>query len=83
MLGATLTRAEGGLVVRWVNPETPASEAGLEIGDLVTTLDGVAAERLDPATLRRRLQEPGRVLRLEVRHGSESRRVTLTLRRLL
>jgi C-terminal processing protease CtpA/Prc len=83
MLGATLTRAEGGLLVRWVNPETPASEAGLEIGDLVTTLDGEAAQRVDPAMLRQRLQEPGRLLRLEIRHGAESRPVTLTLRRLL
>jgi hypothetical protein len=83
MLGAALTRAEGGLVVRWVNPQTPAADAGLQAGDLVTTLDGEAAERLDPAMLRRRLQEVGRVLKLEVRHGPDSRRVTLTLRRLL
>ncbi|HYM81333.1 MAG TPA: aspartyl protease family protein [Candidatus Limnocylindria bacterium] len=83
MSGATLTRTGGALVVRWVNPETPAAEAGLQVGDRVIRIDGEIAERVDPAMLRLRLQREGSVVRLEVQRGANSLQMSLTLRRLL
>ena len=83
MSGATLSRTSDGVAVRWVNPETPAAEAGLQVGDIVTGVDGEAAERVDLAQLRLRLQQEGRVVRFQVKRGGDSLEKTLTLRRLL
>jgi hypothetical protein len=83
MSGAVMTRRESGFEVRWVNPDTPASEAGLQVGDLVTRIDDQPAERIDLAVLRQRMQEAGRVVQLQVRRKEATRAVTLTLRRLL
>jgi membrane-associated protease RseP (regulator of RpoE activity) len=83
MLGATLTRAEGGTAVRWVNPGTPAAEAGLQVGDVVTHVDGEPVESIDPAELRLRMQNEGRRVTLKIRRGAESLEITATLRRLI
>ena len=83
MSGAALTRGPDGTVVRWVSPSSPAAEAGLQVGDVVTHVDGVPTETIDPAALRLRFQEEARVVRLSLKRGSESSEVTLTLRRLI
>ena len=83
MSGATLTRTANGVVVQWVNSETPAAEAGLRAGDMVTHIDDEPAQLADPAQLRLRLQEAGRVVRLQVKRGKESLRLSMTLRRLI
>jgi predicted aspartyl protease len=83
MLGAALVRGAEGLTVRWVGADTPAADAGLEIGDLVTRLDGASVATLEPGTLRKYLQVAGRVVRLEVQRSGVAREVTVTLRRLL
>jgi predicted aspartyl protease len=83
MLGATLTRVTGGFTVRWVGADTPALEAGLEIGDLVTHVDGQATEKVDTASLRKRFQREGREVRLRVMRGAVGFERTVTLRRLI
>jgi len=83
MSGATFSRVDSTLEVRIVNPGTPADEAGLQVGDRVIRLDGEAARQVDLPTLRRRLQEPGRTLELEVLRGTERSNHTLVLRRLI
>jgi len=83
MSGAALTRAAGEIAVRWVSPETPAAEAGLQAGDIVTEVDGEPAERVDMAALRLRFQQAGRPVRLQVKRGAEKMEMTLTLRRLI
>ena len=83
MSGATLQRTTEGMKVIGVNPETPAAEAGLEVGDVVRKIDGEAAESVDPAALRLRFQQDGRTVRFRVGRGLDSLDVTLKLRRLL
>jgi len=83
MSGLSMVRESEGLRVRIVNPRTPASEAGLREGDLVTGVDGESAAALDAAKLRRLMQREGHSLRLDVRQGAVVRTVTLVLRRLL
>lgn len=84
MLGATLMRTAQGLAVRWVNAETPAAEAGLQVGDLVMSIDGEPWQGLDPATLRQRFQVEGQRVRLDLhRVGAPWREVSVKLRRLI
>jgi hypothetical protein len=85
MLGATLIRGDekSGFSVRWVNPETPAAEAGLQVGDVVTHVDGEPAQSIDPSFLRKQMQQEGREVKLRFQRGAESREVSARLRRLL
>lgn len=83
MLGATLTRGEGGVLVRWVNPGTPADEMGLRVGDVVTHVDGEVAGSIDPAALKLRLQNEGCEVMLRIRRGGETIERKATLRRLI
>jgi hypothetical protein len=83
MLGAALVRGPEGFTVRWVGADTPAAEAGLEIGDLVTRVDDDPCTSIDSAGLRQRLQTPGGVVRLAVQRAGVAREVTVTLRRLI
>ncbi len=83
MSGAAVTRNADGFEVRHVDPDSPAGEAGLQVGVVVTGVDGQPATTLDPAALRLQMQQEGRVVRLSVKRGSDSRDVTLTLRRLI
>jgi predicted aspartyl protease len=83
MLGAALVRGPQGFAVRWVGPETPAAEAGLAVGDVVTRVDGEPFTAFDSAGLRKRLQVPGRVVKLGVQRSGAERELTATLRRLL
>ena len=83
MSGATFVRAGTDFVVRLVNPETPAAEAGLREGDHVTSFDGRPAAEFDLAALRTYLTGAGRAVEIEVVRGDERFRAVMTLRRLI
>jgi len=83
MLGATPIRRSDGYEVRFVNADTPAADAGLQVGDLIVAIDGTPCTTIDPTTLRRLLQRPGQSVRLDVRRGGDTRTITTTLRRLI
>jgi len=83
MSGAVLLRTGADYVVRLVNPDSPASEAGLEEGDHVTSIDGTPTAGLDLSALRTHLTGAGRSVRLEVTRGDEHHTATMVLRRLI
>jgi len=83
MSGLGVTRDSTGLSVRVVNPATPASEAGVEPGDVLTRIDGKPAATMDPAALRSLMQQEGRKVEIEFRRGDDTQTKTLTLRRLI
>jgi hypothetical protein len=83
MSGLALVRDDGGLTVRVVNPATPAFEAGMKPGDVITRLDGKPATELDAGKLRSLMQEEGRNLEIEFKRGSTTQTATLRLRRLI
>ena len=83
MSGIAWARGADGWTVRIVNPDTPASEAGLREGDVVTRVDDDPAAAIVPGAMRLRMQREGRSVRLEIRRGTETRTATLVLRRLI
>lgn len=63
-------------VVGWVDPSSPAAEAGIKAGDEVMAVDGKAIKRwrdLEMVTI----SSPNRVLLVQLRRGSENLAVTL------
>ena len=83
MSGFSFTRGAEGIAIRWVNPDSPAAEAGLQVGDRITQVDDQPADTIDPSALRLQLQKEGRTVRMRVQRGAETMEKTLTLRRLL
>jgi C-terminal processing protease CtpA/Prc len=83
MSGFSFTRTPEAITVRVVNPDSPAAEAGLQVGDRITQVDDQPADTIDPSALRLQLQKEGRTVRLTVERGSATMEKTLTLRRLL
>lgn len=73
----------GRLRVHHVCPQSPASEAGVRVGDILVRVDG---EELSPAELAKRrelLMQPGKTVTLSLDRDGESIKVALTLRRLI
>jgi Trypsin-like serine proteases, typically periplasmic, contain C-terminal PDZ domain len=70
-----------GLQVMTVLPGSPGAEAGLQVGDIIATVDGKVPpdDGKQPAFLK----AAGTVLHLSVRRGSETRVVNVTLRDIL
>ena len=83
MSGATFARAGPDFVVRFVNPDSPAADAGLREGDHVTSFDGRPAADFDLAALRAYLTGAGRVVKVDVVRGDQHFSAALALRRLI
>jgi hypothetical protein len=83
MSGAALTRSTKGFEVRAVAPDSPASEAGVAVGDIVNAIDDQALLTLDPFQVRQMLQREGAQVTFDVTRGTEKKQLKLTLRRLI
>jgi hypothetical protein len=81
--GMGFRRVENGFEVETVIPDTPAARAGLQTGDLLLTIDGVAAGRLTSNELRDRLSRSDVRCELTVRRGDKTMPVSLMLERRL
>lgn len=70
-----------GLQVMTILPGSSGAQAGLQTGDIIAAVDGkVPADDIQQPAF---LQSSGTVLHLTVRHGSETRTVSLTLKDIL
>jgi|HubBroStandDraft_1064217.scaffolds.fasta_scaffold00252_12 hypothetical protein len=70
----------GALAVADVVANSPAAEAGLLVGDLITAIDGLAASSLGGAEVSRRLAgPPGTLVRVTVRTPAGPRQLTIIL----
>jgi len=82
LLGVGVEYVQGGIRVPSVYPDSPASRAGLQPGDVIVGWDDhVIAGRFDWVAARQNF-EVGRPYRLRVRRGSESLEVSFTLARM-
>ncbi len=82
--GLWLGRGDGGFRVFDVIGASPAMEAGLRTGDVVTAIDGKPATTLDIFAARRILSDPQRTaIRLEWRRGAKTSTGEIALRDLL
>jgi putative serine protease PepD len=62
---------------------SPAAGAGIREGDIVTAVDGRAAETFTRETLGAHLRREGAEVRITIMRGGKSRQVPLTLRRMV
>jgi serine protease Do len=70
-----------GVVVADVTPKGPSAEAGLQIGDLVTTLDGKPMENARQLNVNLYRKAEGAGVILEVLRGEDKLRCVVTVRR--
>jgi hypothetical protein len=87
MSGISLTPDENGAVkmfrIREVVANTPASEAGLQAGDLITTIDDQPAANFTEGHIERMFRQEGHEVALTIRRGEKLLQVRLKLRRLI
>ena len=82
--GLRLVRRDPGWVVDVVYPGSPAADTGLRRGDIVTHIDGHAADALGPDELAGRLTGPvGSRIELRMQAVGGDRPMVLSLRDLL
>jgi len=79
--GMWINSKDGGYVVTDVSPQGPAARAGIQVGDLITRLDGVAPkfDQLSQARTLLRSRPAGTALAIELKHGTTVKHVTLVL----
>jgi hypothetical protein len=70
---------DGTYAVDMVLRATPAAAAGLQEGDVLESIDGIAAKKLDPIEIAQRLSRAGQPCELSLQRGGDVRRVTLHL----
>lgn len=84
MSGMVLIRGgDDYLEIARINPDSPASDAGLAAGDRIIRINGRPAAGYDIAALGDLLRQPGTSVTLVVSRGDTEREVPITLRRLI
>ena len=78
-----LTDGSRGVSVAAIQPDSPASEAGVKAGDLLESVDGAPLDATSLADVRARLRRPGETVRLGLRRGAVRSEVKLVTRRLI
>ena len=73
----------GTLEVEWIQPVSPAAEAGVRPNDLIESIDGRPALEIGVPGLREMFRREGTTHRLLIRRGDERLEVALTTRRLI
>jgi C-terminal processing protease CtpA/Prc len=64
-------------------PNSPATEAGVQVGDIITAIDGSSTGKYALWEFEEELKKPGRVIELKLKRGPTSLTSRLRLRSLL
>ncbi len=78
-LGAHVEEEDGALVVERVHPESPAAAAGVEVGDVIVSLDGVTLATFSDLRTAVQSAEAGATVALGVERDGESLDIDVTL----
>jgi putative serine protease PepD len=84
-IGLSATPAQGadgkpsGLRVTAVDPTGPAAQAGIQVGDVITAVDGEAVEGSDQLLALTLTKRAGTTLKMEIERAGASQTVTVTL----
>jgi hypothetical protein len=78
-----LTDGSRGVAVAAIQPDSPASEAGVQVGDVLESVDGAPLDAGSLADVRSRTRQPGVTVRFGLRRGVTRSEVTLVTRRLI
>ncbi len=83
--GAWMGQGKGNFVVLDLIPGGPAEQAGLQKGDIITSIDGVKTSELLLPDARTRLRSlpPATVVRVGIQRGKETRTLSVILRNLV
>lgn len=71
----------GAVTVRYVYPQSPAAQAGIEPGDVILALEGEAVEDRHALAVQLSRYKPGQALKLRLRRAGREREVEVTLAR--
>jgi C-terminal processing protease CtpA/Prc len=86
MSGAVLT-AEGvrldAFTIFYITENSPASEAGLRVGDVITAIDDKLCSALALDDVREMFKQSGREYLLSIKRGAQTSQVKIKLRRLI
>jgi Do/DeqQ family serine protease len=74
-----LDENQTGILVESVQPNTPASEGGLEAGDVITELDGKPVEDVSDFRIRVAQHKPGETLKTKIIRDGDSKRLSFEL----
>jgi putative serine protease PepD len=78
-LGVSLADADGGARITQVASGSPAADAGLQAGDVITAIDGRAVSTADDVVQRLSAMRPGDSVTLSVQRGGSTATVHATL----
>jgi S1-C subfamily serine protease len=78
-LGVRVDEQDGAVTIAEVVPDSPAAEAGLEVGDVVTELNGETVESAQAFVQAIQELEPEAEITLTVQRGEETQEITATL----
>jgi putative serine protease PepD len=80
VIGASVDMTfEGGGRVSAVTPRSPASRAGLRVGDVITAVNNQTVDSAEVLIVAIRTYQPGEAVRLAYERGGRARTATLTL----
>jgi|YNPBryantNP2012_1023418.scaffolds.fasta_scaffold59948_2 membrane-associated protease RseP (regulator of RpoE activity) len=69
----------GGALVQYVEPRSPADEAGIQVGDLITAVEGQAVDAANPLDEVLLRFKPGDRVEITVQRGGEERTLRVKL----
>jgi S1-C subfamily serine protease len=68
-----------GAIIRSVQPNTPASKAGLQTGDIIVGINGTAVDSMDTLIAEMRKYKVGDTVTIDFYRGSDKKQASATL----
>ena len=71
----------GGVVLTWISPNSPAEEAGLKKGDLLTSLNGIPYDEANEEKLKKEYKSfrPGNTVTFGIERNGGAKEIAVTL----